>query len=141
MSEKLKKQLIELEKKYGGYLTNVKRNIISPLEKNYYNVHTGGDRMAGKPYHGYAELYSKFLLKYVNKKDVYLAEVGILTGIGLSIWCDIFDSSNIYGFDIDINIFKKNLNNLISLGAFKNNKTKVFSFYQFNDNNDYIKIC
>jgi hypothetical protein len=91
--------------------------------------------------HNYAKLYSKYFMKYLNKKSLNIAEIGILTGIGLAIWCDVFDSSNIYGFDIDTRIYNNNLNNLQLKGAFTKTKPNVFSLDQFNDNNDYIKEC
>ena len=41
-NKKLKLELIQLEQKYGGLTTNIKRNVISKFEKNYYTNHRGG---------------------------------------------------------------------------------------------------
>ena len=60
------------------------------MKKKTYVVHQGADRM-GSPYHNYAKWYSIFLEKYIKEK-ISICKVGILTGVGLSIWCDIFDN-------------------------------------------------
>ena len=134
----MNKEILEnLEKKYGGLVQNVKRNIMSKYEKNYYSVHQGGDRMNSQ-YHNYSKYYSKFLDKYVNKDKINMAEVGILTGIGMAIWCDIFPKAEIYGLDIDTNIFKNNYDNLIKLDAFTKNKPIIHNFDQYLDNRNYI---
>lgn len=73
------------------------------MKKKYYIIHQGGDRM-NSIYHNYSKIYSAYLLKFLDKK-INLVEIGILNGIGLSIWCDIFKDSNIYGLDIDTGIF------------------------------------
>ena len=129
--------LENLEKKYGGLVQNVKRNIMSKYEKNYYSVHQGGDRMNSQ-YHNYSKYYSKFLDKYVKKDKINMAEVGILTGIGMAIWCDIFPKAEIYGLDIDTNIFKNNYDNLIRLDAFTKNKPIIHNFDQYLDNRNNI---
>ena len=133
--------LIKLEKKYSEnkVVKNIKRSVKSVHEnKKYYHVHQGADRMSST-YHQYAEWYSIFLKKYI-KKNIILCEVGILTGVGLSIWCDIFDKSNcIIGYDIDISNFEKNKSKLIELGAFSKKSPKVYPFDQFEDNTEYIK--
>jgi len=142
----LKMELIKLEKKYSE--NKVVRNIIRSVksvheDKKYWNIlksvgHSGADRMNSK-YHTYAEWYSIFLEKY-TKENIILCEVGILTGVGLSIWCDIFDKSNcIIGYDIDTSIFEKNKSKLIELGAFSKKSPKIYSFDQFEDNTEYIK--
>jgi hypothetical protein len=135
--ELLEHKLNDLEQKFGGLVQKVKRNVISEKEKNYYNIHQGGDRM-NSVYHNYSKIYSKFFHSKINE-EMNIAEVGILTGIGIAIWCEIFKNSKIYGFDIDTNIFNKNKVNLIDKGAFKSNQPIINYFDQFNDNTDYIK--
>jgi len=129
--------LNNLELKYGGLVQNVSRTCISKYENNYYNKHQGGDRM-NSIYHQYSKYYSKYLEHYIHKDNIILAEVGILTGIGLAIWCDIFPKANIYGFDIDINNFNNNFKNLIDKGAFIQNKPNINIFDQYLNNSKYI---
>ena len=47
-------------------------------------------------HNGYAKYYSKYLTKYLDEAKIdsnqrlVIAEVGILRGNGLAIWCDLF---------------------------------------------------
>lgn len=71
-----------------------------------------------------------------------MVEVGILTGIGLAIWTNIFTKGLIYGFDIDKSNYENNLENLIKLGAFNGDLEKVpktYSFDQYLSNTEYLK--
>lgn len=135
----LEQELVKLEDKYGGLVTNIKRNIASPHEpKDQNTIHQGGDRMLrSKTTHGYGIWYSKYMLPFINKK-ITMAEVGILTGSGLAIWCDIFKEATIYGYDIDINIFKENSKNLSDLGAFTSNSPHINSIDQWKDNSELL---
>ena len=133
--------LIGTEIKYGGRVTNVPRNKVSPKdprtkEKIHRGGMSGGDRMY---HHGYAQHYSQYLLPYVKKgKPLTLAEVGILKGTGLAIWCDLFKNGAIIGFDIDLGHIKSNMNNLLNRGAFKNNRPKLYVYDSFLDNTKYL---
>ena len=137
-----KEWLIHSEIKYGGIATKVKRNRISNLDPRSQKIVNkggmiGGDRML---YHGYANKYSQYFLPYIqNSIPIILVEVGILKGVGLALWCDLFPNGRIIGFDIDLNHFKNNQNNLQNLGAFINNKPELYEFDQFEDNRKYIK--
>ena len=136
------KWLIYHEIKYGGISSDIKRIKVSHLDPRSKNkLHkggmTGGDRML---YHGYAREYAHYLLPYIkNKKNVNLVEVGILKGVGMAIWCDLFEGGRIIGFDIDLSHIEKNEENLLKLGAFKKNKPELYEFDQLKDNTDYIK--
>lgn len=133
----LEEILNSLERKYGGLVQGVVRNVISDNEgKGYQKRHQGGDRM-NSHYHKYSKVYSKFMESRLDD-NINLAEVGILTGSGIAIWCDIFKNANIYGLDIDTNIFYNNKSNLESLGAFKNKQPIVNSFDQYIDNTEYL---
>ena len=65
-----------------------------------------------------------------------LGEIGILTGIGLAIWSELYPKSNIYGFDIDLNNFEENKKNLEKRGAFKNNNVICYEFDQLDPDNN-----
>ena len=136
------KQLIELEKKYGGLTQNVPRNIISGNDKRDKNKilykMQGGDRMKSQ-YHNYASLYEKYLNYFNNNDTLNFLEIGILTGIGLASWSDLYKNSNIFGFDIEPQNFYNNQKNLYSLGAFKHNQPKIYYYDQLDNNQqDYL---
>ena len=80
------------------------------------------------------EAFSRFLkLKGTTHSKVCLnfVEVGILTGTGLAIWSDLFPRSNLYGLDIDPNIFKANEPELLRRGGFKNGNAKIHKVDQY----------
>jgi hypothetical protein len=78
---------------------------------------TGGDRMS-EIHHNYGYIYATDLLPFINKNNISIAEIGILTGVGLSIWCEIFLKCNIYGLDIDLTIFEDNKTNFEHFSKF-----------------------
>lgn len=135
------KWLIGTEMKYGGMITNVPRNKVSPHDPRTKTQlkqggMTGGDRMHN---HGYAKDYARYLLPFINStKAVTLAEFGILKGSGLAIWCDLFKKGTILGFDIDLTHFRNNLKNLKQLGAFEYNQPHLYELDQFVDNTKYL---
>lgn len=138
--QELEKKLIKLETKYSDnkFVSEI-RNVRSKHESQKNTIkHRGADRMSNCNNHNYSKWYSIFIQKY-QEREIILCEVGILTGVGLSIWCDIFNKSTVIGFDIDIGIFERNKNNLISLGAFSKNTPNIYEFDQFENNTDYIK--
>lgn len=133
-------QLICLEQKYGGLIQGVPRSAsihdTRSADELKRGTMQGGDRMKS-PYHNYSPVYSKHLHLFLNQ-TCNIAEIGILTGIGLAIWCDIFPTSNVYGLDINLNNYTQNYDTLLSKGAFANNKPHVFTFDQYEDNKNYI---
>lgn len=131
-------QLIYLEFKFGGYITDIAPTINDKafLKKSPLH-HTGGDRF-NPYYHDYSEMYSKYLSNLRNNKIVLL-EVGILKGTGLAIWSKYFSDIEIYGFDWDLGNINSNLDNLISLGAFQKNLPKLFQYNQLINNEIWFK--
>ena len=153
MSKKIisKKNLELLEKKYGGFIKNVPIKKNSNLDPNlnsmdgiYYTgkdnnitkLQSGGDRMSSN-HMSYGLVYEKIINNLSNINNVL--EIGILTGIGLAIWSDIFPNATINGLDIDLSNFDDNKSNLLSKGAFKNNNVIVNEFDQYDPNIDLIK--
>lgn len=126
------------ELKYGGYVTNVPRNIVSELDKRNQKISTGGDRMS-EFYHNYAPRYAAYLQPLVGKtKRLVLAEIGILRGTGLAIWSDLFPEGRIIGLDIDLVNTDLNMPNLRSRGAFSNSNLELHRFDQFNDGESVV---
>ena len=153
MSKKkfLKKNLELLEKKYGGFTKNVPIKKNSNLDPNlnsmdgiYYTgkdnnitkLQSGGDRMSSN-HMSYGLVYEKVINNLTDINNVL--EIGILTGIGLAIWSDIFPNATINGLDIDLSNFNDNKSNLLSKDAFKNNNVIVNEFDQYDPNIDLIK--
>jgi len=149
------KWLVLKELEYGGYVTNIPRNIVSnkdprTKEQILWGGMEGGDRMS-KLYHGYAKIYAKYLRPFIQQqKAVVLVEVGVLVGTGVAIWSELFPNGRILGLDIDLNHVKQNMDSLKSKGAFTNNNLELYEFDQFQDNrnllgwilkNDKIDIC
>lgn len=139
-------RLQQLEEHFGGYHTDIPRNITSKLSpvKKYKTVGmTGGDRMTR---HGYAVHYSKHLKDFDCVSTI--VECGILKGTGLAIWSKLFPNADIIGLDIDINHAKNNLDFLKNKGAFENKMPELYEYDQFEDNTDKLihilngrKIC
>ncbi len=131
----------EIEQHYGGYHTNVPRNIVSDLLPHNIKLNpsgmTGGDRMTA---HKYAKNYSLFLSKFIkNRSRPYvIVECGILKGTGLAMWSTLFPNAQIIGLDIDLSHTKNNLEFLKSQGAFENNNLELYEFDQFADNASLI---
>ena len=136
------KWLVETEKKYGGYHKNVKRNTVSEKdprssEEIAKGGMIGGDRMSSK-YHGYAKKYSEYLSELPRDQKTIVAEFGILKGLGLAIWCDLFPNGLVYGFDIDLSHINDNMDSLVKLGAFAQNKPILHEYDQLEENNSYL---
>lgn len=138
-----KKKLIEFEKKYGGLTENIYRNKVSPHSNIYFEsaFMKGGDRMSSDiNSHGYAQYYAYYLKKrFDGGAPKVIVECGILTGIGLAIWCDVFPDARVIGLDIDLSNYESNLPYLVDKGAFKKNTPEVYLFDQFKDNKKLLK--
>ena len=83
-------------------------------------------------------MYSKYLHNLKNNK-IRLLEVGILKGTGLAVWSEYFNNVDIYGFDWDLGNFNSNFDKLVSLGAFKKSKPKLFQYNQLINNQQWLK--
>lgn len=107
---------------YGG-IQRAKMNVLDPAVQ-------GGDRMT-PIYHNYGRCYAEFLSPFVaEKKPQNLLEIGILNGTGLAIWCDLFPSSRVIGFDLHLENFQSNLPDLQARGAFSQANPEVYQFDQ-----------
>lgn len=114
-------RLVELENRFGGYHTKVPWKVRSPYAPEpRLNWLTGGDRMG---FHGYAAAYANDLR---DKKPGVIVELGILRGIGLAMWCELFPAARVIGLDIDLSMFNGNMSDLKARGAFVRNKPEVY---------------
>jgi hypothetical protein len=133
--------LIGTEIKYGGLVSNVRRNKVSIKDPRSPQLlreggMIGGDRML---YEGYAKYYSEKLSLYVKRgKPVTLLEFGILKGTGIAMWCDLFPNGRVIGLDIDLGHIQGNMANLKSAGAFRENEPELYEVDQFQDNSNHL---
>lgn len=132
--KKLELKLIRLEKQYGG-LTKVKRGIVSPHDPRSPDAlkkgtMLGGDRMEA---HGYAPLYAQSLINFLDdeQNEDAIIEIGVLKGSGVAMWCHLFPSSTVYGFDVDLSHIKDDIR------LFKN--LKLYYYDQFGNNEEHLK--
>ena len=133
--ESLAARLVHLEAHFGGLVDRVPRKIVSPVdprtpEQIADGGYRGGDRM-NPELHNYAPTYAENLRQYLGRRDLVICEVGILTGIGLAIWSEVFPGSTIIGLDIDLGHMRANLSNLLECGAFKSRMPELHAFDQF----------
>jgi len=147
--------LIEKEQQFGGIHHGVVRSKTSPLDPRspeQYSAgfvrqgdkllptHIGGDRMS-PCHHGYSLAYSGYLMPILRKRReerLVIVEIGILRGIGLAIWCDLFPNARVIGFDLDTSNFEGHKPTLEAQGAFLLNQPEVYEFDQFADNRQKI---
>lgn len=137
-----KLNLIELESLYGGFIKNVPRKKVSPLDhRTTAEINrggmTGGDRMSPN-YHNYGPIYEKYLQKFDQNEELTIVEVGILKGSGLAIWSTLFPNSKIIGLDIDPSLALSNLNFLKQKGANIDN-IEIHEFDQLIDFSGQLK--
>ena len=133
--EQLEQWLIDKELHYRGEdwkPQNVQRFITSPADprrETGFPSHgmTGGDRMQD---HGYAAIYAKHIHNLLHR-PLTVAEVGILQGTGLAVWCDLPNVRRVCGFDVDLSHFINNHDLLKNRGAFVNKQPTIYRFDQY----------
>ena len=85
--------------------------------------------------HRYAAKYSQYVAPYLTKrKPLVVVEIGILTGIGLAVWSDLFPGARVIGLDIDLSHIRDNFANLRQAGAFREREPELYRFDQFESN-------
>lgn len=125
-------ELKNLELKFSGGFEKVIPPKASPLdtrpaEKSVFHGH----RMQPKTsYRGrnYAPMYSEWLSQFDRNSKITIVELGILRGVGLAMWCDLFPNARVIGLDVDTSLFIENLPNLQKRGAFQKNRPE-FHYY------------
>lgn len=130
-------QLVELERRFGGYAEKIQKSVVSALnpEDRKRLRQRGGDRM-GAEHHGYGPCYAAYLGWFADaigkRLPATVAEVGILQGNGLAMWCELFPAGTaVHGFDLDPGNYERNLRRLRANGAFAHNKPVVRRMDQF----------
>ncbi len=128
------------EQRYGGVQLSVRdRERLARGEK--VSGVQGGDRMTPL-YHDYGRTYAEFVQPYVPlRQRLTLAEVGILNGTGLAIWCDLFPAWRVVGFDLDLSNFHSSEAWLREAGAFGHNQPEVHCFDQLDQRVGNAKLA
>jgi hypothetical protein len=75
--------------------------------------------------HDYAGRYAKALDRFERTSGLVIVEMGILRGVGLAVWCDVFPNSAVIGLEIDLSHWHENLGKLTQRGAFRRNAPEV----------------
>jgi hypothetical protein len=123
--------LRELETRFAGGI-NLKLRPVKPspldAEPNPVSVFDGHRMQAeGNPrVHNYAPTYAENLPD--TDSQIVIVELGILRGVGLAVWCDLFPNARVIGLDVDLSHFSENEANLRKRGAFQQNSPSVFEF-------------
>lgn len=146
--------LRDLETRFaGGIVRGIRPPTNSPLdqEPNPKSVFHG-HRMQPKTMargRNYAGVYAAHLPD--TDRQLTIVELGILRGIGLAIWCDLFPKARVIGLDVDLSHFHENHEALVAKGAFRDNKPEVHEYDELAPGNpvlirnilngDSIDIC
>ena len=98
--------------------------------ENKGKTNSGGDKMI---WNYYSPHYARYLKRFVANRfaEFAIAEVGILSGVGIALLSDLFPESNIFGLDMDTSTFRANEAHLKSLGTFPNNFPTLIEYDQF----------
>ena len=79
--------------------------------------------------HGRARGYAKAYSEVLKDREInVMAEMGILRGIGLAIWCDVFPKARIIGLDWDLTAYADFTTMLLKRGAFQKNTPEIHQF-------------
>jgi SAM-dependent methyltransferase len=124
-------QLIDLEFQYSGGKLVVVSHSSWGEPRNF----CGADRMDPKR-HNYAPTYAKYIAA-LGGTARNIAEVGILTGVGLAMWCTLFPEANVVGLDIDVGLVDKKA--LAAKGAFQKNTPTLVLFNQLGKNEKLLQ--
>ena len=130
------------EQAYGGYHRNVPRHKVGrSLDGSAVPTGgmIGGDRMGSDlQQHAYGPFYEKMMHSFIGR-PITLVEVGILRGVGLAIWSDLFPNGKIVGLDLDPSHFHGNVQKLRERGAFSSNNVSVYEFDQVEHGSDNLE--
>jgi len=117
--------LIAAERKFAPGLVTAPR-IVSPLDApTSVPTNRGADKFDAWG-NDYGEAYAE-ILTGVNPR--VFVELGVLTGVSLAVWCDLYPDAQVIGLDVDLN--RMDWDGLESRGAFTLNKPLVFVWDAF----------
>lgn len=131
-------RLRDLETRYGGGRSAVERRRVSPHDPRLRPGETAaaipGKMVSGGrfiPNRFYAETYAD---RFSDRAGRFvMVELGVLLGVGLAVWCDVFPEARVIGLDIDPERFDERT--LRARGAFASNTPEVHFFDELADDN------
>lgn len=82
--------------------------------------------------------YAPTYAAHLPDAPVALVELGILRGVGLAIWCDLFPNARVIGLDVDLSHFRENEADLRKRGAFTKNVPEVYEFDELAPGNERV---
>lgn len=113
------------ERKFAPNIVTAKR-VVSPLDKpTTVPTNRGGDKMHPDG-NDYAPAFAE-LLDGVRVDTI--VELGVLTGVSLAMWCDLYPDAQVVGLDVDLS--RVEWDDLVSRGAFKLNRPQMFEWDAF----------
>lgn len=119
------KTLQDVERKFAPNIVTAKR-VVSPLDQpTSVPTNRGGDKMHPRG-NDYAPAFAE-LLDGVRVDTI--VELGVLTGVSLAMWCELFPKAQVVGLDIDLN--RVEWDDLVSRGAFNRNRPLMFEWDAF----------
>lgn len=121
----LEQQLIKLERHFAPKVVTAPR-VVSHLDKgSHAPTNRGADKFDSFG-NNYGEAYAEILH---NITPEVLIELGVLTGVSLAVWCELFPDAQVIGLDVDVE--RMDWDGLVSRGAFKRNRPSVFRWDAF----------
>ena len=116
--------LIAAERKFAPTLVTAPR-VVSPFDTPTHPTNRGADKF-DKLGNNYGKAYAEILDGITP--DV-LIELGVLTGVSLAVWCELYPDCQVIGLDVDLE--RMDWDGLVSNGAFKLNRPSVFVWDAF----------
>lgn len=123
-----------LERLYSGgfeFVTPPEPSEIDPVTapKSVFDGHRFQPRGTCKNRaHDYGARYETALQRFDSEDKITIVELGVLRGVGLAVWCELFPNATVIGLDIDLKHFHKNRETLVARGAFQKNQPRVYRF-------------
>jgi hypothetical protein len=149
-------QLREAEAKFAGGVTRNLRPVRNsqhdkqPNPGSVFDGHRMQTQKLDPRCRDYAATYATYLPEE-SAQRLTIVELGILRGIGLAIWCDLFPQARVIGLDVDLGHFHEHLPAPRQRGAFKDNQPQVYEYDELATGNaarlrqilggDSIDIC
>ena len=119
------KVLQDTERKFAPNIVTAKR-VVSKLDKpTTVPTNRGGDKM-----HPHGNNYAPGFAELLDGVQVNtIVELGVLTGVSLAMWCELYPDAKVVGLDVDLS--RVEWDDLVSRGAFKRNRPLMFEWDGF----------
>ena len=132
-------RLAELERKFSGGFDLAPPPTPSPIDsvsapRLVFDGHRFQPRGTCRNFaHDYGQRYEKALERFDSNDEITIVEMGVLRGVGLAIWCELFPKARVIGLDVDTAHFKANADVLVERGAFANGLPELYQYDELSD--------